>query len=282
MIKYQITSQYIFWRIKKIIGNFLPCKSWRKKWQHSLPRKWDVISFSEKSMNEYSKLLKKYVDVLSPEDSLDLALEKKSFCRIGDGEFNIIIGHRNSFNDPDNKLAKRLIEICETGSTDNILVCQNNYKLSKEHPTYTWFVHHGTRYMQDVLNNVTFPKQKFADAYFLVRNQDNEGMNKIFSLWNGKKVLFVCNKKSPIIEDKLGFFKDVIQKEFLFVPNKNAFASYDEILANIKKFDKSWKIYLEAGATASVLAWDLAKEGYNAYDMGDFYKRTEVRISEAN
>ena len=30
-------------------------------------------------MTEYSKLLKKYVDVLSPEDSLDLALEKKSF-----------------------------------------------------------------------------------------------------------------------------------------------------------------------------------------------------------
>ena len=52
MIKYQITPKYISWRIKKIIGNFLPCKTWRKKWQHSLPKKWDVISFSEESNGE--------------------------------------------------------------------------------------------------------------------------------------------------------------------------------------------------------------------------------------
>ena len=278
-IKYQITPKYIAWRIKKIACNFVPGKNLRKKLKQAMPRKWDVISFSEADMEKYRNLLKSYPDVLSPQETLEIALKTLCFSRIGDGEFNNIIGTRNSFNEPDSKLEQRLKEICETGSTANCLVCLNNYKLPKEHPVYNWFVHHGTRRLDLVLDKVRFAKQKYGDAYFLIRNSQNEqrvdqqGLDRIKTLWNGQKVLFVCNRKSPIIKDECHLFDQVKQKEFLYIPDKNAFDHYEEILTDIKKYDQTWKIYLEAGATASVLAWDLAKEGYHAFDMGDIYKR---------
>ena len=75
-------------------------------------------------------------------------------------------------------------------------------------------------------------------------------------------------------------FAEIATKEFLFVPDKDAFDSYDDILTDIKKYDTSWQIYLEVGATASVLAWDLSHQGYHALDMGDFYKRSLCTCGE--
>lgn len=269
MIKYQITPQYAAWRIKKLAYNFIPFGKLRRKLQKSLPRKWDVISFSAENMAKYQELLKHYPDVLSPEESLALA-QGKSFSRIGDGEFNNIIGRRNSFNDPDNKLADRLTQICESGSTENCIVCLNNYKLPQGHPAYRWFLHHGSRRMEPILQHVKFADQKYADAYFLIRNP----LDEVRKLWEGRKILFVCNHKSKVIDDPAGFFASAPAKEYIFVPERNAFAQYDELLAQIKRYNsREWVIYMEAGATASVLAWDLAQAGYRALDMGDLYNR---------
>ncbi len=283
-IKYQITPKYVWWRTKKILCNLVPSHEMRKKLKQAMPRKWDVISFAPKDMETYQNMLKLYPDILPPAETLDLALKPLSFSRIGDGEFNIIIGGRNSFNKSNPKLAERLKEICESGSNGHCLVCLNNYKLPKDHPTYSWFVHHGTRYLDQVLERVNFKKEKYGDAYFLIRNsQDANGLNqtgleKIKTLWLGQKVLFVCNKKSPVVTDPSAFFNQTATKEFLYIPDKDAFDSYEEIISDIRKYDTSWKIYLEAGATASVLAWDLSKEGYIVYDMGDFYKRSQPPV----
>ena len=281
-IKYQITPKYVAWRLKKIACNLVPSHKMRKKLKLAMPRKWDVISFKPEDMEKYQNMLKQYPDVLQPEETLDIALKTLSFSRIGDGEFNIIIGGRNSFNRSNAKLAERLKEICESGSRADCLVCLNNYKLPKGHPTYNWFVHHGTRYLDQVLERVSFKKEKYGDAYFLIRSSRNKqglnaaGLEKIKTLWNREKLLFVCNKKSPVVSDPLEIFSQASQREFLYIPDKDAFDSYDEIISSIRKYDTSWRIYLEAGATASVLAWDLSKEGYRMYDMGDFYKRTQA------
>ena len=285
-IKYQITPKYIAWRIEKILCNLVPSAALRKKLKASMPRKWDVISFSQKDMEKYQQLLQNYPDILSKEETLEAALNICSFSRIGDGEFNTIIGKRNSFNDADAKLALRLKEICENGSDEHCRVCLNNYKLKKGHSGYTWFLHHGTRYLEDVLATVTFKKEKYGEAYFVLSNtQDKNGLNwkgidRIKSLWNEQKLLIVCNKKSPLVQDQLNIFNNVLQKDFLFIPDRNAFDSYNQLVDNIKKYDTSWKVYLEAGATASVLAWDLSHLGYQMFDMGDFYKRSLVALKK--
>mgnify|MGYP004631006377 CR=1 FL=1 len=275
MIDYDITPKYLWWRAKKIAYNLVPSQKRRKELKNALPRKWDVISYSEKNLQKYHSILKNYPDVLSAKETLALAMQKGSFSRIGDGEFNNIIGLRNSFNSPDGKLAARLKEICEQGSTDKCVVCLNNYKLPKGAAGYTWFLYHGARRMEGVLEKVKFSQPTYGEAYFLlhIACKGAEGQSQIKQLWNGQKVLIVCNAKSPLRQDPLNFFDNTVQKEFLQVPDKNAFEHYDEIIKAIRKYDTSWRIYLEVGATASVLAWDLSKEGYHALDMGDIYKR---------
>lgn len=278
-IKYQITPAYIAWRVKKLACNLVPSKKLRQKLKKSMPQKYDVLSFSDEAMAKYAQILRQYPDVLSPEDTFELACQKLSFSRIGDGEFNNIIGGRNSFNSADPALAVRLKEICEAGSTSSCLVCLNSYKLPEGHSAYKWFLHHGTRYLNKVLDTVKFKPEEYGDAYFLLRlsllgnRLNQEGLRKIKGLWQERKVLFVCNSESPLIHDDLNLFDNVARKEFLYIPNKNAFAAYAQILTDIKKYDTSWLIYMEAGATASVLAWDLSKDGWQAFDMGDFYKR---------
>ena len=59
---------------------------------------------------------------------------------------------------------------------------------------------------------------------------------------------------SQVILDKLNLFKNVTPKEF--------------------------GVYLEGGALASVLAYELSLMGYRALDMGEFYKRTYEVISQ--
>lgn len=285
-IKYQITPKYIAWRIEKILCNLVPSAALRKKLKASMPRKWDVISFSPENMEKYRQILKNYPDILSKEETLESALKIRSFSRIGDGEFNSIIGIRNSFNDVDAKLALRLKEICEKGSDECCLVCLNDYRLPKEHSAYTWFLYHGTRYLEDILATVSFKNKKYGDAYFILRLiQNNYGLNRdainqIKSLWNGQKLLIVCNKQSPLVQDPLNIFDNIKQKDFLFIPDRNAFSSYDQLVEAIKKYDTSWRVYLEAGATASVLAWDLSHLGYQTFDMGDFYKRTLATVEK--
>ena len=279
-IKYQITPKYIAWKFVRRLCNLAPSASLRKKLKFSMPKKWDIIRFSPNAIEKYHQILQNYPYILTPEETLEAALKISSFSRIGDGEFNAIVGKKNPFNDIDIKLALRLKEICEKGSDECCLVCLNDYRLPKEHSAYTWFLYHGTRYLEDILAMVSFKNKKYGDAYFILRLiQNNYGLNRdaikqIKSLWNGQKLLIVCNKQSPLVQDPLNIFDNIKQRDFLYIPDRNAFSAYDELVEAIKKYDTSWRVYLEAGATASVLAWDLSHLGYQMFDMGDFYKRT--------
>ena len=63
-------------------------------------------------------------------------------------------------------------------------------------------------------------------------------------------------------------FHNIAQHEFIYAPGKNAFAKYDDILGAIKQYDTSWLIMISLGPTATLLAYDLSKAGYQAIDLG--------------
>ena len=48
----------------------------------------------------------------------------------------------------------------------------------------------------------------------------------------------------------------------------NAFSAYSQILEEVSKVDKSRLILIALGPTATVLAYDLSKQGYQAIDIG--------------
>lgn len=84
-------------------------------------------------------------------------------------------------------------------------------------------------------------------------------------------------------------FNNVKGIERILVPEINAFNKYDEIINEVKKLSKDKLILLAAGPTATVLAYDLYKEGYQAIDIGHvdieyewFLRKAETKIKIEN
>ena len=265
--------KYVLYLLKKQLFKIVPIKSWRKKLKNTLPAEYKVKWYSKKELAYFHEILEKYPAVMSAEETLKIVVEKKlSFSRIGDGEFNLIIDESNVFNHNDDCLKQRLIEIAEARHSRNCLICLNNYK-PKNNAMYRWFLYHGLFALPRVLSTIKFQKQNFGDAYFLCKTLNQKSITTIKSIWQNRKILFVCNEASLCQDDVYDLFNNVKEKKFLFVPAKDAFNNYNEILKEIKTYTSEWIIYLECGATASVLSWDLAQMGYRALDMGDYYKR---------
>ena len=88
-------------------------------------------------------------------------------------------------------------------------------------------------------------KQLFKDRDVLIV----EGENTRFGL--GNELLSLAKKVSRIL-----------------CPPKNAYKIYNKILERIEQENKNQLVLLALGPTATILAYDLAKEGYQAVDIG--------------
>lgn len=67
----------------------------------------------------------------------------------------------------------------------------------------------------------------------------------------------------------------------ILAPAKNAYDKYDEIVAAIKEH-VPWGslVILALGPTATIMAYDLAKMGYQALDLGHFDIQYEYHIRD--
>ena len=89
------------------------------------------------------------------------------------------------------------------------------------------------------------------------------------SIWNGKNVLLVEGEFSRFGAGN-DLFQNVRQVKRIICPSENAFQSYDLILEEVlKNADREDLVLLALGPTATVLAYDLAKEGLWAIDSGN-------------
>ncbi len=212
--------------------------------------------------------------------AIDLIInEGKSMSRFGDGEFAVIAGvNRQKFQRADAKLGMRLKEIL-TSKSDNILVCiADTYgdlskynddcryniraymseKVRAEHyelldMTRTYYDTYVTRpYASYVDNDTDAPKKRF---------------DKLKKIWQGKKLLIIEGEKT-----RMGVGNDLFEEaadiQRILGPAVDAFDMYDDILAEAKKQDKERLVLIAMGATATVLAYDLANEGFQALDIG--------------
>ena len=79
---------------------------------------------------------------------------------------------------------------------------------------------------------------------------------------------------------RLGVGNDILDgtksiSRILFCPVRNAFNKYDQILSAFNDIDPENLILVALGPTATVLAYDLCKKGYQAVDMGHINEEYE-------
>lgn len=246
-----------------------------KKLYISLCKLYDAIRYL-KNKPKYIKNINNY-KIYSDEQTIDLIInEKKSISRYGDGEFKWILGKKqNSFQDDSVEMSNRLIEVLKN-PLDNLLVGipnsindVSNYTFSAKIYWINFFAENFDEIKKYLDKNHNYCNASITRPY--IDYKDKKGckykFENIKKLWNNKDVVIIEGNKT-----KMGFNNDLLSNaksiQRIICPAKNAFEKYNEILECAKKIEKDKLILICLGPTATILAYDLAKEGYQALDTG--------------
>lgn len=207
-----------------------------------------------------------------------LAGEGKSLGRFGDGEMMLILGSGDlSFQKQDAQLACRLEEVLRSREehflvgipdvfTNKSLEGRNESSSSfwmdnLRHTRLEWYrrLSFSRLYASSTFtrNYVTLKDKSPAEAYFLA----------VRKIWENRKVLMIegCKSRVGVGND---LFAGTVEVKRIICPACNAFDAYDQILAQALSMPRDYLVLIALGPTATVLAYDLYKAGYQAIDIG--------------
>ena len=217
--------------------------------------------------------------ILSMDETIDAIVERKaSISRYGDGEFDIIFGRTQGFQGLDNKLGERLKEVLiHNGESDNFLVALPDCFGRLDHFTLEAQIHWKVRldkerYMWYKIMNRKSPyyHAQISRFYFdwADKTQSFKWVDKLKKIWAGRNVLIVEGSKSRVgVGNDL--FDGASSIRRILCPAVNALNKYDKIIRQVCELATPGDLILIAlGQTASVLAYDLYKMGYQAVDIG--------------
>lgn len=223
----------------------------------------------------YKSLKKEFPIVESATTTLEFLINnRKSFSRFGDGELNLINGCGIGFQDADTRLGNELKRVliseddnCKIG-LPNIFNGMTQMRFDAKCFWLYKVVMNWKKWKRII------PQKVYLDSLtsrFFMDSNSREQSIKIFSLW---KKLWE-NRKVVIVEgefSKLGVGNDMFENaknvRRIICPSNNAFAKYDKILNCVNKQEKECLILIALGPTASILAFDLSRLGYQAVDIG--------------
>lgn len=230
------------------------------------------------------------VVILSARETIDVLINNRlSICRYGDGELNMVLkyvfqSHYDSgFQNYDDKLASRLLEILqENNDNKNYIVglpgsafgLGVSHLIPKVQHLWRVFSNYNVNNLLRVINvkNI-YGETNFSRFYLSHKNKRGCGeyVDYVKRIWNNKSILIVEGQytRLGVNNDLFANCRDVKR---ILCPATDAFNQYDIIYAQINnymQFDKSNRlIVLALGMTATVLAYDLSKIGWQAIDVG--------------
>jgi glycosyltransferase family protein len=240
---------------------------------------YQLLKFRDKVINQYNRYIshmKAPPAVKDTDKTLEKLIENKiSMSRFGDGEFSLMRGESLLFQPYHEKLAARLKEIIKSEKENHIVCIPNVFS------NIDWATETASNYWNKYLNlnrnriyKLLNMKKQYYDTqvtrlYIDLKNKNltDERFRRIKILWKNRDVVIVEGVKSRLgIGNNL--FNEVNSIQRIICPAQNAFAKYDEILNEVQKYEKSKLILIALGPTATVLAYDLSKLGYQALDIG--------------
>ncbi len=211
-----------------------------------------------------------YPQIMSLEETFAEIVEHgKSIARFGDGEMGIICGvQRWRFQKKDEKLAERLKEVLQANQ-DQILIGLNEFY--GEFSDWESRAANGVRmYLTPEVRKQHYalldPQQIYGNAR-ISRNESWEIVKNQKRIWEGRDCVFVEG-----FQTRMGVGNDLFDNARSIVrilcPAESAFDRYEEIYKEAVRQPKDKLFLIALGPTASVLAYDLAMQGYQAIDIG--------------
>lgn len=213
------------------------------------------------------------------DDTIDKIMHGKSMCRFGDGEFAIMSGRqRQKFQLPSKKMQDHLIKVFESNDENIIIGIADNYgSLSKYNADGKYNIriylneeirkeHYSFIDMNRVYANayITRPYAMYADN---MTDAPRKRFEKLRQIWDGREILIIEGEKT-----RMGIGNDLFDNandiKRIICPAVSAYDRYEEILEKVLEQDKDRLVLIALGPTASILAYDMAKTGYQALDIG--------------
>lgn len=216
--------------------------------------------------------IRAYPDVWTEEQTIRHIIEhRSSICRFGDGEFKLMVGERHkSFQDVNPHLNARLEEVLNSEDPDILIGIHPVRDFDSLGRIWQKFIIRIGPEVLALLNpDRTYPSM---GAFRVLPDHSEaelvERVQLIKQIWQDRNILLVVGKNSRFtFEPEL--FNNARSVEFLYAPAKNAFAEYDDIVRRIRAYSPDQYLVMPVlGPTATVLAYDLARLGYQAIDFG--------------
>lgn len=221
--------------------------------------------------------MKKPPRVMSIDETMDYVIKNQpSIARFGDGEIKLTNGTDISFQKASSELTKRMREVLAADDEGFLPCILSFFDYDPEVNDYTnaHWKKHMNRY-RHVWYKYTRPDIYYGNSFisrFYIEMEDKstagERFKKLKQFWEGRDIVIVEGEKSRIgIGNDL--FDNVKSIKRILCPVSDAFEKYNEILETSKKYGNSDVLFILAvGPTATVLAYDLFKCGFQALDIG--------------
>lgn len=203
-----------------------------------------------------------YPAVLSEALTIQRALDGANLARFGDGELKLIRGRdaKSQRHHPDLERALRQVLKDHRG---RVLPCIPNIAGGKSPKEQFWAPYRAARVVQ------VYDRGAFYGSSFVTRPDsapvpfDAAYWRLVRRLWVGQSVVVVGGSGKSLKATDLDGALDVEEIE---APRQHAWDAHGELLERLK--GERRRVFLCIGATATVLAWELAAHGVHALDLG--------------
>lgn len=211
-----------------------------------------------------------YPQIMSIEDTIeDIVTNHKSIARFGDGEFGIMCGvQRWRFQRNDEALANRLKEVLHSKRSDVLVGLIDFYG---DFGSWTERAANSVRlYLTPEVRKQHYALLERDRLYAntsISRNESWEQVRNQKRIWEGRDCVFIegYQTRMGVGNDLFDNAKSIVR---ILCPAESAFDRYEEIYNEAIKQPKDRLMLIALGPTASVLAYDLATQGYQAVDIG--------------
>ena len=237
-------------------------------------KKFLYIKRNEILLNYFQK---KRWNIKTTRETIERIVQGYSISRYGDGEFNIIFRKKSiNFQEYDLELSNYLKEILNSSLPKHLVAIPRTLieiKNLKDNEKYFWSRYY-LKQKKKLKENISNEKVYFdsmISRFYMPYIKFEENIRDIENLIN-----YFSNKKILIIEGEntrfgLGnsLLKNASEIQRIILPDKNGFKKYKKILDFVlNNFTKDNIILIALGPTATVLAYEFCKNGYQALDIG--------------
>ena len=219
-------------------------------------------------------------NILDSFESIQYIIDHRcSVSRYGDGELALFWGTKIGFQKCDNQLVERLRQVLSATDAPNHIV-GIPYFLKNVNGTVNvtrafwgdYVAEHGNYLVTLFSEGRTYIDTQISRFYieYCDRDRSTRQLNMLKKIWNERDVVIVEGRltRSGVGNDLYDNAKSLRR---ILGYSTNGFSHYSEMLKAIKVHinpDEGKLILLSYGPTATILAYDLAKLGYQAIDIG--------------